>query len=763
MKTTYRIAKAELQVLFYSPVAWLILVIFALQTGIVYTNLYGVMAHRDILGQATKNITQAVFNTPMDGFFTSIQGYLYLYIPLLTMGVISREFNSGSIKLLYSSPVSSFQIVLGKYLALIVFAFTLIGILGMFSLHGAFTIENFDYPAVLCALLGLFLLICAYAAVGLFMSSITSYTVVAAIGTLAILALLNLMKSWWQEIEFVRDITYWIAISGRSNTFISGLITSEDLLYFIMVILLFVSFTIIKLQVERKKTTAWTTFSRYAVTLIVVCLVGYVSALPSFKVYYDTTYSKVNTISENSQKVVGMLKGPLTIHTYANMLERYFSYGLPKFYKREAQRFEKYLRFKPDLKLEQTLYYHRANYSYLETRFPDLSDSERMDSLKILNDWSFDVKSYDEISDKVDLSGENYRYVHVLEAANGRKTFLRIFDDMTVHPSEAEVTAAFKRLVMELPKVGFVEGHGERQSNSNQDRGYNIVTQEKTFRYSLLNQGFDFANISLASEVPADIQILVIAEPRQAYSPIELKNLENYIAKGGNLIIAGEPDVTTQMNEITKEIGVKFMPGTLVHADKDIQPDVVALRPSDEAVKFSFRLEDMKKQGYFLALAGSSVLQFDPSKGFEATTLFRTPASGVWIEKDSFNTIDKLPVLDVEKGESEQEYPAVMALSRTVNDKQQKILVTGDADWLSNKELGINRPKVRAANYYLIAAAFFWLSDGKAPIDMRLAPPIDNKLNYSKSWKLVGGMLKIGFPLILALAGVFIWMRRRAR
>ncbi len=325
----------------------------------------------------------------------------------------------------------------------------------MFALHGAITIGNFDYPAVLCALLGLFLLICAYAAVGIFMSSITSYTVVAAIGTLGILALLNLMKSWWQDIAFVRDITYWIAISGRSNTFIAGLITSEDLLYFIMVILLFVSFTIIKLQVERKKISAWATFSRYAVTLIVVCLVGYVSALPSFKVYYDTTYSKVNTISENSQKVVDMLKGPLTIHTYANMLDRYYFYGLPKNYKQEAKRFEKYLRFKPDLKLKQTLYYHRANYPYLETRFPDLSDSERMDSLKILNDWSFEVKSYDEISDKVDLSGEGYRYVHVLEAANGQKTFLRIFNDMMVHPSEAEVTAALKRLVMELPESGF--------------------------------------------------------------------------------------------------------------------------------------------------------------------------------------------------------------------------------------------------------------------------------------------------------------------
>ena len=46
-----------------------------------------------------------------------------------------------------------------------------------------------------------------------------------------------------------------------------------------------------------------------------------------------------------------------------------------------------------------------------------------------------------------DLSGENYRFVRVLERENGRKTFLRIYDDMYVHPFETEISAAFKRLV----------------------------------------------------------------------------------------------------------------------------------------------------------------------------------------------------------------------------------------------------------------------------------------------------------------------------
>ncbi len=51
------------------------------------------------------------------------------------------------------------------------------------------------------------------------MSSLTSYQVVAAVGTLAVLSLLTYVQGWWQDIEFVRDLTYWLAMPGRSREF----------------------------------------------------------------------------------------------------------------------------------------------------------------------------------------------------------------------------------------------------------------------------------------------------------------------------------------------------------------------------------------------------------------------------------------------------------------------------------------------------------------------------------------------------------------
>ena len=116
MRAIYKIAKTELQMLFYSPIAWLLLLCFVFQTVFFYTG----MLESFVLDVENSGRTS----------WCSLRLFirvniLYLYIPLLTMGVISKELSSGSIKLLYSSPISNTHIVLGKFLAMVVYAFLL--------------------------------------------------------------------------------------------------------------------------------------------------------------------------------------------------------------------------------------------------------------------------------------------------------------------------------------------------------------------------------------------------------------------------------------------------------------------------------------------------------------------------------------------------------------------------------------------------------------------------------------------------------------
>src|SRR6185312_2868543 len=100
MKTTIRIGKMELRMLFYSPIAWLLMVIFTVQIGLDFMSHFtdALMVQRE--GTDNYPLSMVLFSNKYGGTFLQIIKSLYLYVPLMTMGLISRELSSGSIKLL---------------------------------------------------------------------------------------------------------------------------------------------------------------------------------------------------------------------------------------------------------------------------------------------------------------------------------------------------------------------------------------------------------------------------------------------------------------------------------------------------------------------------------------------------------------------------------------------------------------------------------------------------------------------------------------
>ena len=764
MKTIYKIARTELQTLFYSPVAWLILVIFTFQASMVFTDMLGGYVRSQSLGYRLWSVTEGTFGG-MRGLFTQMQQYLYLYIPLLTMGLMSRELSSGSIKLLYSSPVTNVQIILGKYLSMMIYGLVLIGILMIYVLFTLFAVKSADFPAMLSGILGLYLLLCAYAAIGLFMSSVTSYQVVAAMGTLAILAVLNYVKGMWQDIEFVRDITYWLAISGRVDEFVRGLICSEDVMYFIIVIVLFLMLSIIRLQGRRQKTSWTVTWGKYIGVVVVAMFAGYLTSRPQFMGFYDTTHTKMRTLTPNSQDIVARMDGKLTITTFVNILEENYWAGLPRSVNDDLRRFRMYTRFKPEIKMKYVYYYDKAKNPQLDKSYPNLSDRERM--LKYAEIWNLDSNMFlrpEEVKKIVDLEPEGNRFVRLLERENGEKTFLRIYDDIQRFPFETEISEAFKRLVMELPLVGFVKGHGERDCIREGDRDYNRFAQDKPFRYSLINQGFDFTEVTLDQPIPEKMDILVIADMRYALTGQEKANLDAYIARGGNLVIAGEPRRQEIMNPIIEPFGVKFLPGRLVKTSENFDPDFIIARPTKEAQDIAYIFETLYRREYVVTMPGATALEYTEDKGFKVTSLFVSDTIGSWNEVETTDFLDDTVRMNPAVGEVERSYPTVLALSRQVGDKEQRILVLGDADCLSNGEISIGRKDVPAANYSLISGAFFWLSEEEVPIDVRRPTPPDNEVNLGMDgmyfWKII--LMGI-WPAILAFFAIFIWIRRRGR
>ena len=99
-----------------------------------------------------------------------------------------------------------------------------------------------------------------------------------------------------------------------------------------------------------------------------------------------------------------------------------------------------------------------------------------------------------------------------------------------------------------------------------------------------------------------------------------------------------------------------------------------------------------------------------------------------------------------------------------MGNREQRIIVLGDADCISNGEVSIYRKTVKASNFAVIAGVFYWLSDGEAPIDIRRPVPPDDTVYLSQ--RAMNGVriaFMWGYPGMLLLIAVFIWLRRRGR
>ena len=391
MKVIYKIAKAELSFLFCSPIAWLILIIFAFQSGMAFADNISQYISTQAANGYMGELTERIFASYPEGVLLQMQSNLYLYIPLLTMGLISKEKNTGSIKLLFSSPINNVQIVLGKFSAMMVYGLILVGILLIFVLFANFTIRDFDLAAILSALLGIYLLICAYAAIGLFMSTLTAYQVVAAVGTLAVLTILNFIQEFGTDIAFIRDLTYWLSIRGRSEEMLEGLLCSDAIAYFIIVIALFVTLSILKLNSERCRENKGITTARYLVVFAIAFALGQITSMPKLMGFYDATATKKCTLHPNSQTVMNNMDGGLTITTYVNLLDIWYKQGMPNNINKDKKNLRRFLRFKPETEMKYVYYYAHAYNPNLDYQFPDKNDKERAETMAELLDLDFDM------------------------------------------------------------------------------------------------------------------------------------------------------------------------------------------------------------------------------------------------------------------------------------------------------------------------------------------------------------------------------------
>ncbi len=246
MRHVGAIAARELRSIFATPVAYVLLAVFLVFAGYIFLLGLGFFLQQIEQIQAYQmfqmleqfNLNHAVI-APAFGTFAVL---FILAVPLLTMRAFSEERSNGTIELLMTSPITTWEIVLGKYLAVL-------ATIGLFVLCSAL------YPALLffygdpevlqtlAGLIGLFGLGAALAALGCFVSSLTSSQIVAGLVGIVgglVLWLFDLMADAAQAEALAEPIRY-LGIRPHFEGSLQGLVRSEDLVYFTLSVVFFLS------------------------------------------------------------------------------------------------------------------------------------------------------------------------------------------------------------------------------------------------------------------------------------------------------------------------------------------------------------------------------------------------------------------------------------------------------------------------------------------------------------------------------------------
>lgn len=242
----FTIAAKELRSLFGSPLAWVILAV--LNAVIAYIFLLQIDAFNAIqpqLGQmpAAPGITEIIV-APL---FGSVVIVLLMVTPLLAMRLIAEERRQRTLTLLLSAPVSMTEIVLGKFLGLFLFLCSVIALTLLMSLS-LYAGGKLDLGLIAANLAGIILLAASFTAIGLYISSLTSHPVIAAIGSLG--ALLGLWVIGMAGSE-PGNVLVQISLIKHFESFNKGLIDSGDVAYFLLCIGLFLVLAVRRLDQDR--------------------------------------------------------------------------------------------------------------------------------------------------------------------------------------------------------------------------------------------------------------------------------------------------------------------------------------------------------------------------------------------------------------------------------------------------------------------------------------------------------------------------------
>jgi ABC-2 type transport system permease protein len=244
MRNVFIIFRRELRSYFVSPIAYLLLTMFALIFGFFFWNLLGIFVLMTMESQMRGQVSPMNINEQIIRPLLSNASVIGLFfIPMITMRLFAEEKRTGTIELLTTSPISDLEVILGKWLAaLALYASMLL----VTALNFAFLFKygNPDWKPLAIGYLGLLLQAGGLLAIGTFISTLTKNQIIAGAATFAVCLLLWVLEwvSGYEQATWAQVLAY-MSVVTHFDSFAKGVLDMKDAIFYLTLIFLGLFFT----------------------------------------------------------------------------------------------------------------------------------------------------------------------------------------------------------------------------------------------------------------------------------------------------------------------------------------------------------------------------------------------------------------------------------------------------------------------------------------------------------------------------------------